>query len=118
MARKQGFQGSFSQLNTRGAGRRTSQEDLDASRAQAAGKEPPPYDPAEHARLGRQMEDASKRWMMGRYENKGRSPMFTLSPHQFDSFQKTGAWSGEPQLPADYGPSSAVPEDKEYEKDW
>lgn len=113
MARKGSY--DFSRgLDTSGNVRRTSQETLNASRSRAAGAEPPPYDPVAHAKIGRQAESDAKRWVMGRYENKGRSPMMVLHPTQFAQFQQTGDWEGSPS-PEDYGPQSMAPEDKEYE---
>ena len=104
-------------LDTRGTARRTSQETLDASRTRAAGAEPPPYDPALHAKIGREAEERATRWVMGRYENKGRSPMIVLHPTQFAQLQETGDWEGSPSLES-YGPQSMAPEDKEYETDF
>ena len=114
MARKGSY--DFSKgINTRAAVRRTPQEDIDAARVRAAGAPAPPYDPAEHARLGRVMEDRATRWVMGRYENKGRSPMVVLSHAQFAELHQTGDVAG---LMPDYGPHVMAPEDKEYETDF
>ena len=91
---KHPYKGDLSKINTRAGARRTSQEHLDAARVRAAGAPAPPYDPVEHARLGRQIENNAKRWVMGRYENKGRSPMPVLSKQQFTEFQQTGDVAG------------------------
>ena len=96
---------------TRGPAKSFSQEQNDAARAQAAGREPPPYDPVQHAAIGREMESRAKRWVMGLYENKGRSPMPVLSGAQWKEFQATGDVKG--LLPG-YGPHSAGPDDKEW----
>jgi hypothetical protein len=100
-------------LDTRRGARRTSQESLDAARTQAAGAPAPSYDPVQHAQLGRQIESNAKRWVMGRHENKGRSPMTVLSPHQWSEFQTTGDVAG---LFPGYGAHSAGPDDREWEK--
>jgi len=110
---KHPYKGDLSKLNTRAGARRTSQESLDAARVQAAGKPAPPYDPVQHATLGREMEDRAKRWVMGTYENKGRSPMVVLSHSQFAEFKATGDVAG--LLPG-YGPHDAGPDDREWEK--
>jgi hypothetical protein len=109
MARKQGYSKDFSKLKTTGPAKSFTQEESDAAGAPA-----PAYDPALHAALGRQVEDRAKRWVAGRYEIKGRSPMHVLTPAQFSQFTNTGEWEGMPSV-AEYGPHSAVPEDKEYE---
>jgi hypothetical protein len=114
MARKGSY--DFSKgINTSGAARRTPQEDLDAARVRAAGAPAPPYDPAEHARLGRKMEDRATRLVMGRYENHGRSPMVVLSHSQFAELKATGDVAG---LLPDYGPHSQGPDDKEWERNF
>jgi hypothetical protein len=111
---KNPYKGDLKKLDTRGMARSTSAESIEAQRTQAAGRPAPPYDPAEHARLGRQIEDTVKRTVVGRYENKGRSPTYKLSPHQFATFQATGAWDTMPTI-EQYGPQHQVAEDKEYE---
>jgi len=110
---KNPYKGDLSKLNTRGGARHTPQEHIDAARVRAAGAPAPPYDPVEHARLGRQIESNAKRWVMGTHENKGRSPMTVLHPHQFAEFQATGDVAG---LWPGYGPESAGPDDREWEK--
>jgi hypothetical protein len=111
---KNPYKGDLKKLDTRGMARSTSPESIEAGRKLAAGGPAPPYDPAEHARLGRHIEDVAKRTVVGRYETKGRSPTYTLSPDQFAQHQATGEWEGMPTI-EQYGPQHQVAEDKEYE---
>ena len=60
------------------------------------------------------LENRIQRTVMGLYERKGRSPMHVLTPAQFTQFTETGGWEGMPS-PEEYGPHSAVLEDKDYE---
>jgi hypothetical protein len=116
MSQKKGYDFT-KRLDTRGTARRTSQEQIDAARKLAAGRPAPPYDPVLHAKLGREIIDTVKRTVIGLAEVKGRAPTYKLSHDQFAEFTETGAWSGEPRMPTpeEYGPHSAVPEDKEYQ---
>lgn len=112
-SRQRSYQGDLTKLDTRGAARSTSQEEVAAARQRAAGAPAPPYDPALHARLGREIVDRAQRSVMGNYGNKGRHPLHILTPGQFASFQQTGEWEGMP-TPEEYGPQNYEPEDKEY----
>ena len=113
MARKGSF--DFGKgLDTRGGARHTIQESIDTARVRAAGAPGPPPNPALQSWAAGEVVDRAKRTVMGRIEMGGRSPMITLSPHQFATFQATGEWEGMP-TPEQYGPQHAYPEDKEYE---
>jgi len=111
---KNPYRGDLKKLDTRGMARHTSPEAVEAARTLAAGRPAPPYDPAQHAQLGRQIEDVVKRTVVGIYETKGRAPTYKLSPEQFGSFKATGSWEGMPTI-EQYGPQHQVAEDKEYE---
>jgi hypothetical protein len=114
MARdKPGYKGDLTKLDTRSGARSVPAEDIEAARVRARGAPAAPYDPALHARLGREMVDRSMRAVMGNYPNKGRQPLHILTSSQFSQFTQTGEWEGMP-TPEEYGPQDYAPEDKEY----
>jgi hypothetical protein len=114
---KNPYKGDLKKLNTSGTARRTTQESLDAARTRAAGAPAPPPNPELQAWAKGEIEDRIKRTVMGTVENKGRSPMITLSHIQHAQFKETGEWEGMPTL-EEYGPQHAAREDKEYETEW
>lgn len=98
---------------TRGAVRRTSQEEVEAARVKAAGRAPREVSPEFHAWAKAETESRARRAVMGLISVKGRQPLHVLSEEQFDQFRRTGAWEGMP-TPEEYGPQHYVPDDKEY----
>jgi hypothetical protein len=118
----------LSNIDTRSAARRTTQEELDVARVQAsgAGAKNEPRGPQSEALIANpelqawakaEAERRAGRAVMGLTSRKGRQPMYVLSHEQFAEFKATGAWSGDnPKMPTpeEYGPHSYKPEDKEW----
>ena len=84
-------------IGTRGAVRRTSQEEVEAARVRAAGRPAKPQNPALQKWAEGELYDRLSRTVSGPSPKEGRGTMYTLSHAQFAQWKETGEWEGDPR---------------------
>ena len=108
----------FSNLNTGQHVRRTSPEDLEASRKRAAGAPAPERgrSPEFAAWAKSEIESRFKRTLMGPPIVGGNHTFYTLSHAQFAEHLETGAWTGDPAMPTEEDANR--PDPKPDHREW